>query len=111
MTAPLLYFSFTLPLYGHVLTCLRDHNFTGLDLFYSIRDCWKRRDTPSDLRLSGQVFGREREPPDEIVWACEEPRELVLLRGPVAPDADGSLTKSACKDSRRVASLTCIKPE
>lgn len=46
-----LYFPFTLRLYGHVLWCLRDHNFTGLDLFYRIKDCWKRRDTPHDLLL------------------------------------------------------------
>ena len=48
---PSLYFPFTLRLYGHVLWCLRDHNFTGLDLFYRIKDCWKRRDTPHDLLL------------------------------------------------------------
>jgi hypothetical protein len=46
-----LYFPFTLRLHGHVLWCLRDHNFTGLDLFYRIKDCWKRRDTPHDLLL------------------------------------------------------------
>lgn len=44
-----LYFPFTLRLYGHVLKCLRNHNFTGLDLFYRIKDCWKGRDTPEDL--------------------------------------------------------------
>jgi len=48
---PSLYFPFTLRLYGHVLWCLRDHNFTGLDLFYRIKDCWKHRDTPHDLLL------------------------------------------------------------
>jgi hypothetical protein len=48
---PSLYFPFTLRLYGHVLRCLRDHNFTGLDLFYRIKDCWKKRDTPHDLLL------------------------------------------------------------
>jgi len=47
MTAPSLYFPFTLRLYGQVLTCLRDNNFAGLDLFYKIKDCWKRRDTPN----------------------------------------------------------------
>ncbi len=46
-----LYFPFTLRLYGHVLWCLRDHNFTGLDLFYRIKDCWKYRDTPHDLLM------------------------------------------------------------
>jgi hypothetical protein len=51
VTAPSLYFPMTLRLYGYVLTCLRDHNFTGLDLFYRIKDCWKRRDTPNDLLL------------------------------------------------------------
>jgi hypothetical protein len=51
MTAPSLYFPFTLRLYGQVLTCLRDNNFAGLDLFYRIKDCWKRRDTPNDLLL------------------------------------------------------------
>ena len=51
MTAPSLYFPFTLRLYGHVLTCLRDNDFVGLDLFYRIKDCWKRRDTPHDLLL------------------------------------------------------------
>jgi hypothetical protein len=51
VTAPSLYFPFTLRLYGYVLTCLRDHNFTGLDLFYRIKDCWKERDTPTDLLL------------------------------------------------------------
>jgi hypothetical protein len=44
-----LYFPFTLRLYGHTLKCLRDHNFTGLDLFYRIKDCWKGRDIPGDL--------------------------------------------------------------
>jgi len=44
-----LYFPFTLRLYGHVLRSLRDNNFTGLDLFYRIKDCWKGRDTPGDL--------------------------------------------------------------
>jgi hypothetical protein len=51
VTAPLLYFPFTLRLYGYVLTCLRDHNFSGLDVFYRVKDCWKGRDTPSDLLL------------------------------------------------------------
>lgn len=46
-----LHFPFTLRLYGHVLKCLGDHNFTGLDLFYRIKDCWKGRDTPGDLLL------------------------------------------------------------
>lgn len=46
-----LYFPFTLRLYGHVLKCLRDHNFTGLDLFYRIKDCWKERDTPGNLLI------------------------------------------------------------
>jgi hypothetical protein len=46
-----LYFPFTLRIYGHVLKCLRDHNFTGLDLFYRIKDCWKGRDTPGDLLI------------------------------------------------------------
>ena len=44
-----LYFPFTLRLYGHVLLCLRDHDFTGRDLFYRIKDCWKGRDKPDDL--------------------------------------------------------------
>jgi hypothetical protein len=44
-----LYFPFTLRLYGHVLHCLNDHNFTGMHLFYRIKDCWKRRDTPHDI--------------------------------------------------------------
>src|SRR5260370_2132739 len=44
-----LYFPFTLRLYAHVLRSLRDHNFTGLDLFYRVKDCWKERDTPHDL--------------------------------------------------------------
>ena len=38
-------------LYSYVLTSLNDGNFTGLDLFYHIKDCWKRRDTPNDLLL------------------------------------------------------------
>ena len=42
-----LYFPFTLRLYAHVLRSLRDHNFTGLDLFYRVKDCWKERDTPT----------------------------------------------------------------
>lgn len=46
---PSLYFPFTLRLYAHVLRSLCDHNFTGLDLFYRIKDCWKERDTPHDL--------------------------------------------------------------
>jgi hypothetical protein len=45
------YFPFTLRLYAHTLRCLGDHNFTGLDLFYHIKDCWKRRDEPHDLLL------------------------------------------------------------
>jgi hypothetical protein len=48
---PSLHFPLTLRLYGHVLRCLRDHKFTGLDLFYRIKDCWKKRDTPHDLLL------------------------------------------------------------
>jgi hypothetical protein len=48
---PSLYFPFTLRLYGHTLYCLSDHDFTGLDLFYRIKDCWKHRDTPNDLLL------------------------------------------------------------
>jgi hypothetical protein len=44
-----LHFPFTLRLYAHVLQSLRDHNFTGLDLFYRVKDCWKARDTPHDL--------------------------------------------------------------
>jgi hypothetical protein len=51
MTAHSLYFPFTLRLYGYVLTSLSDGNFTGLDLFYHIKDCWKRRETPNDLLL------------------------------------------------------------
>jgi hypothetical protein len=46
-----LHLPFTLRLYAHVLTCLTDHNFTGLDLFYRIKDCWKERDEPHDLLL------------------------------------------------------------
>jgi hypothetical protein len=48
---PMLHLPFTLRLYGHVLCCLCNHNFTGLDLFYRIKDCWKRRDKPIDLLL------------------------------------------------------------
>jgi hypothetical protein len=48
---PSLHFPLTLRLYGHVLCCLRDNDFVGLDLFYRIKDCWKRRDTPHDLLL------------------------------------------------------------
>jgi 5-methylcytosine-specific restriction endonuclease McrA len=44
-----LHFPFTLRLYGHVLHCLSDHNFTGVHLFYRIKDCWKQRDTPHDI--------------------------------------------------------------
>jgi len=54
---PTLHFPFTLRLYAHVLSCLRDHNFTGLDLFYRIKDCWKRRDTPHDLLLRPLELG------------------------------------------------------
>src|SRR6266550_2962553 len=46
-----MYFPFVLRLYGHTLHSIRDHNYTGLDLFYHIKDCWKRRDTPHDLLL------------------------------------------------------------
>jgi hypothetical protein len=46
-----LHFPFTLRLYARVLTCLTDHNFAGLDLFYRIKDCWKERDEPHDLLL------------------------------------------------------------
>jgi hypothetical protein len=45
------HFGFTLRLWAHVLTCLADRNFTGLDLFYRIKDCWKERDQPHDLLL------------------------------------------------------------
>ena len=45
------YFPFTLRLYAHTLHCLGDHNFTGLDLFYRIKDCWKGRDQPNDLLM------------------------------------------------------------
>jgi hypothetical protein len=48
---PALYFPLTLRLYGYVLRCLSDHNFTGMDLFYHIKDCWKARDEPGDLLL------------------------------------------------------------
>jgi hypothetical protein len=48
---PELYFPFTLRVYAHTLRCLGDHNFTGLDLFYWIKDCWKGRDEPNDLLL------------------------------------------------------------
>jgi hypothetical protein len=44
-----LHFPFTLRLHTHVLACLIDHNFKGLDLFYRIKDCWKERDQPHDL--------------------------------------------------------------
>jgi len=49
LTMSELYFPFTLRLYARVLQCLGDHNFTGLDLFYRIKDCWKGRDQPTDL--------------------------------------------------------------
>jgi hypothetical protein len=45
MCLPLLYFPFTLRLYGHVLTCLRDNNFAGLDLFYRIKESGVTRRT------------------------------------------------------------------
>lgn len=51
------YFPFTLRLYGYVLYRLSDHNFTGLDLFYRIKDCWKGRDEPTDLLLRPLVPG------------------------------------------------------
>jgi hypothetical protein len=40
---------FLFRLYGYTLSKLVDGNFVGLDLFYRIKDCWKGRDTPSDL--------------------------------------------------------------
>ena len=46
-----LHFAFTLRLHGYVLQCLSDHDFTGLDLFYRIKDCWKRREPPHDLLI------------------------------------------------------------
>jgi hypothetical protein len=54
---PSLYFPFTLRLYGHAIYCLSDHDFTGLDLFYRIKDCWKQRDTPHDLLLRPLEYG------------------------------------------------------
>src|SRR5262245_34779996 len=54
---PSLYFPFTLRLHGYVLRCLSDHNFTCLDLFYRIKDCWKGRDEPRDLLLRPLVPG------------------------------------------------------
>ena len=55
-----LHFPFTLRLYQHALRCLVDHNFTGLDLFYRIKDCWKRCDEPYDLLLRPLVPGLSR---------------------------------------------------
>jgi hypothetical protein len=46
---PSTYFPLTLRLYAYVLRCLSNHNYTGLDLFYHVKDCWKHRDTPHDL--------------------------------------------------------------
>jgi hypothetical protein len=40
---------FLFRLYGYTLSKLVDGNFVGLDLFYRIKDCWKGRDTPSDI--------------------------------------------------------------
>jgi hypothetical protein len=54
---PTIYVPFALRLHGHVLRCLCDHNFTGLDLFYRIKDCWKGRDEPNDLLLRPLVPG------------------------------------------------------
>jgi hypothetical protein len=42
---------FLFRLYGYTLSKLVDGNFVGLDLFYRINDCWKERDTPSDILL------------------------------------------------------------
>jgi hypothetical protein len=44
-----IYEAFLFRLYGYTLSKLVDGNFVGLDLFYRIKDCWKGRDTPSDL--------------------------------------------------------------
>ena len=46
---PTLYFPFTARLQGHMLACLCDHDFVGMDSFYRIKDCWKGRDVPRDL--------------------------------------------------------------
>jgi hypothetical protein len=48
---PELHFPFTLRLYAYTLRCLGDPNFTGVDLFYWIKHCWKGRDEPHDLLL------------------------------------------------------------
>ena len=52
-----LHFPFTLRLYAHVYQSLRNHNFTGLDLFYRVKDCWKGRDTPNNLLVEPLVKG------------------------------------------------------
>ena len=51
------YFPFTLRLYARVLCLLGDGNFTGLDLFYGIKDCLKGRDEPKDLLLKPLEIG------------------------------------------------------
>lgn len=48
---------FTLRLYSHTLHSLLDHNFTGLDLFYRIKDCWKGRESPRDLLFKPLAIG------------------------------------------------------
>ncbi len=44
-----LYFPFVIRLYGFTLFCLCDGNFTGMDLFYHIKDCVKGREDPHNL--------------------------------------------------------------
>jgi hypothetical protein len=55
---PELFFPFTLRVYTHTLHCLGNHNFTGLDLFYRIKDCWKGRDVSGPCSPPGGRWRR-----------------------------------------------------
>lgn len=103
-----LHFPFTLRLYGHVLHCLSDHNFTGLHLFYRIKDCWKQRDAPHDILVKPLERGLsfkigewcfdtlfdvdnehdgtdrpycERLGPEDLLWFLEDVGEAARLSG------------------------------
>jgi len=109
---PELYFPFTLRLYAHTLHCLGDHNFTSLDLFYRIKDCWKCRDQPNDLLLrpmepglslkigewcfdtlfdtegaseSAEKIYIETLEPEDLVWFVEQVCEAACLFGEAEP--------------------------
>ena len=72
----MIHLPFLLRLHSHTLSKLLDGNYTGLDLFYHVKDCWKKRDTPHDILLKpldrglpykiGQWCFREMSDPENV---------------------------------------------